>query len=223
MFYPTEKCTRLQHRYLPRQQLKRQQHQGLLSISFFLDCECCVARKNLLHFSPIIHQLQGKPVAVGCLLPCGFSCHFPQVYEDTYRHRDSPSPFLIENSHQNDNTRIYSVLKAADQSHVTKLPATSPAPLTDGSKDRPYPTTRPFLPHAPKRKSDITEVDFRYRFLFSFIWFSLDKNTESDKTEVDFCFSFICFSLGKKQKTIKRNLIFVFRLFLSVWAKNRKR
>ena len=65
----------------------------------------------------------------------------------------------------------------------------------DGSRDTPYPTTRPHLPHAPKRKCDITEDVFRYRFLFLFIWFSLRK---------------------KKQKTIKQKLIFVFRLFVLV-------
>ena len=91
--FPHGKMHWIQHRYLPRQQLKKQQHQGLLWISFYLDCECCVVRKIFWHFSPIIHQLQGKPVAVGCLLPCGFSCHFPQVCEDTYRHRDFRSPF----------------------------------------------------------------------------------------------------------------------------------
>ena len=59
--------------------------------------------------------------------------------------------------------------------------------------------------------------------MFFVYLFQFGQKTKNDKTEVDFCFSFICFSLGKKRKTIKRKLIFVFRLFVSVWAKNEKR
>ena len=153
-------------------------------------------RKIVRHFFPIIHQLQGRPVAVGCLLPCGFSCHFPQVCEDTYQHRDSRSPLLLKFLTKTITNAYIQCLKLLTSHTVQNF-----LQVTDGSRNTPYPTTRPHLPHVPERKSGITEKIFRCRFLFLFIWFSW----------------------AKIQNLIKRKSIFVFRLFILVSAKNRKR